>query len=160
MNVLGWAVNLFGQSPIPASGAIDVIAVRHPDGSINCSPFHVKLGTTCKRGDKKVVKLKVDGREVNVLMRLGPAGEAFFLKRTKLVEKKDEESLPDEPPQVGTESTAILSVLDPLLPPPTEEAKQRRRSLSESHTLASPAIGNTSTSHTQGLFAFSFLKML
>eukprot|EP01039_Chlorochromonas_danica_P000059 gene59-63_t len=150
MNVLGWAVNLFGQNPIPASGAIDVIAVRQPDGSINCSPFHVKLGTTCKKGDKKVVKLKVDGREVNVLMRLGPAGEAFFLKRTKMVEKKDGQGLPDEPPQVETESSAILSVLDPLLPPPTEEAKQRRRSLSEGHTLSSPVIGSGPASHAQG----------
>lgn len=97
MNVLGWAANLWGNNAALPSGAIDVIAVRQPDGSLICSPFHVKLGRSCKKGEKKLVKLRVNGKEVDVCMRLGPAGEAFFLKKVHDIEKLDEDSLIEAP---------------------------------------------------------------
>lgn len=79
MNVLEW---FLGSQALPA-GAIDVVAVRHEDGSLLCSPFHIKLGKAAKKGEKKIVKLRVNGKEVDVFMKLGPAGEAFFVERTK-----------------------------------------------------------------------------
>lgn len=33
-----------GLNPATLSGCIDVIVVRHPDGSLHCSPFHVHFG--------------------------------------------------------------------------------------------------------------------
>lgn len=76
MNVLEWAVNsVLGSKFTQSTGAIDVIAIRKHDGSMSCSPFHVKLGKVSKKGERRVVTLKVNGKEVSLLMKLGPAGE-------------------------------------------------------------------------------------
>jgi phosphatidate phosphatase LPIN len=67
-----------------SSGAIDIIAIQRKDGSITCSPFHIKLGKGCKKGEKKLVKIKVNGKELqSVSMRLGSVGEAFFVEKVK-----------------------------------------------------------------------------
>lgn len=61
-----------------------MVAVRKSDGKIECSPFHVKLINSARSREKsRVVKLKVNGREVPVSMKVGPAGEAFFVERTR-----------------------------------------------------------------------------
>lgn len=33
-----------GLNPATLTGGIDVIVVRQPDGSLQCSPFHVRFG--------------------------------------------------------------------------------------------------------------------
>ena len=66
---------------VTVPGAIDIVAIRHINGSIECSPFHVKL-TNKGRDRSKLVQLRVNGQLTTVLMKLGPAGEAFFVERT------------------------------------------------------------------------------
>lgn len=81
MNVtsaLGWILG--SQAP---SGAIDVVAIRRADGSVSCSPFHVKFPVDKRTATEKLVKLKINGNETKLLMKLGSAGEAFFVERTK-----------------------------------------------------------------------------
>ena len=56
-----------------------MIAIKRSDGKIECSPFHVKLVRVGK--GKKVVKLKVNGKSVSLSMKLGSAGEAFFIEK-------------------------------------------------------------------------------
>lgn len=105
MNVFGWAANLLSQSPaLQPSGGIDVVAIKHADGTLSCSPFHVKLGKTCKKGEKRLVRLRVNGNEVDVCMRLGPAGEAFFLKRIKEVPPREREYDPSFNADLGDHS--------------------------------------------------------
>lgn len=99
--VIEWASSVLGAQNIQA-GAIDVIAVRHSDGSITCSPFHVKLGKIPKKGEKKIVTLKVNGQDVSLSMKLGPAGEAFFVERTR--ERTQEELWNSPPLSPGTAS--------------------------------------------------------
>lgn len=83
MNVFEWAVNSVLGSQTLQTGAIDVVAIRRGDGRMFCSPFHVKLGKVSKKGEKRIVKLRVNGNEIDLSMKLGPAGEAFFVQRTK-----------------------------------------------------------------------------
>ena len=65
------------------TGAIDVVAVRDSFGNLSCSPFHVKLNKLAKKGDScRTVKLAVNTRDVALSMKLGSAGEAFFVERT------------------------------------------------------------------------------
>ena len=65
------------------AGAIDVVAVRDSAGILSCSPFHVKLNKAAKRGDScRIVKLTVNSKDVALSMKLGGAGEAFFVERT------------------------------------------------------------------------------
>jgi phosphatidate phosphatase PAH1 len=51
---------------------------------MSCSPFHIKFNKVGKRGDpNRVVKLTVNSKDVDLSMKLGGAGEAFFVERTK-----------------------------------------------------------------------------
>uniref|UniRef100_A0A183BIK5 LNS2 domain-containing protein n=1 Tax=Globodera pallida TaxID=36090 RepID=A0A183BIK5_GLOPA len=78
------------------SGAIDVIVVEQPDGSLASTPFHVRFG---KYGvfnyDNKYVDIEINGEEIDLKMKLGENGVAFFLENedesfgeTKAAEEK------------------------------------------------------------------------
>ncbi|KAL6242487.1 lipin Ned1 [Rhinocladiella similis] len=70
-------------NPATLSGAIDVIVVEQEDGSLACSPFHVRFGkfSLLRPSDKKV-EFKVNGNKQNYAMKLGDGGEAFFVFET------------------------------------------------------------------------------
>ncbi|KAK9812760.1 hypothetical protein WJX72_003248 [[Myrmecia] bisecta] len=61
-------------------GAIDVMMVRQPDGSIKSSPFYVRFGkyTGLRTADKKV-QITVNGVDTDFHMHLGRTGEAYFV---------------------------------------------------------------------------------
>lgn len=70
-------------NPATLSGAIDVIVIEHEDGSLQCSPFHVRFGkfSLLRPSDKKV-EFKVNGMRQDFAMKLGEGGEAFFVFET------------------------------------------------------------------------------
>lgn len=85
--MLSWATssltNLVDFKQPAIAGAIDVVVVKQPNGTLSCTPFHVKFPkaqTQNARGRR--VRIKVDGREIKLSMKLGQAGEAFFVERT------------------------------------------------------------------------------
>ncbi|KAI4802017.1 hypothetical protein KUCAC02_019878 [Chaenocephalus aceratus] len=50
-----------GLNPATLSGCIDVIVVRQPDGSLQCSPFHVRFGKMgVLRSLEKVVDMEIN----------------------------------------------------------------------------------------------------
>uniref|UniRef100_A0A3Q2P6R1 Lipin N-terminal domain-containing protein n=1 Tax=Fundulus heteroclitus TaxID=8078 RepID=A0A3Q2P6R1_FUNHE len=70
-----------GLNPATLSGCIDVIVVRQPDGSLHCSPFHVRFGKMgVLRSREKVVDIEINGEPVDLHMKLGDNGEAFFVQ--------------------------------------------------------------------------------
>lgn len=70
-------------NPATLSGAIDVIVVQLEDGSLACSPFHVRFGKfSLLRPSEKKVEFKVNGVRQNYAMKLGDGGEAFFVFET------------------------------------------------------------------------------
>ncbi|KAE9072355.1 hypothetical protein PF010_g25519 [Phytophthora fragariae] len=83
-SVKDYVSNVFHQDS--GSGAIDVVAVQQPDGLLRCSPFHVHFGSLhkLKAEAKQQVTLEVNGQEVdNVRMKLGAAGEAYFVHQVQ-----------------------------------------------------------------------------
>ncbi|XP_032416641.1 phosphatidate phosphatase LPIN1 isoform X5 [Xiphophorus hellerii] len=73
-----------GLNPATLSGCIDVIVVRQPDGSLQCSPFHVRFGKMgVLRSREKVVDIEINGEPVSLHMKLGENGEAFFVTETE-----------------------------------------------------------------------------
>ncbi|KAJ8736463.1 hypothetical protein PYW08_007119 [Mythimna loreyi] len=63
------------------TGAIDVVVVEQPDGSYTCSPFHVRFGKLgVLRSRFKVVDLELNGEPLDIHMKLGESGEAFFVE--------------------------------------------------------------------------------
>ncbi len=111
MNVIAGWFFLGGSNSnnIAPAGAIDMVAVRDasyvPDASpaptnpnkaidplmvagqspspLQCSPFHLKFNEQCKKGEKKLIKITINGEETDVFMRLGLMGEAFFVERVR-----------------------------------------------------------------------------
>ncbi|KAK2073757.1 hypothetical protein P8C59_008008 [Phyllachora maydis] len=70
-------------NPATLSGAIDVIVVEHEDGTLACSPFHVRFGKfSLLRPHEKKVEFKVNGAKQIYPMKLGEGGEAFFVFET------------------------------------------------------------------------------
>lgn len=70
-------------NPATLSGAIDVIVVEHDDGTLACSPFHVRFGKfSLLRPSEKKVEFTVNGIKQDYSMKLGEGGEAFFVFET------------------------------------------------------------------------------
>ena len=70
-------------NPATLSGAIDVIVVEQEDGTLLCSPFHVRFGKfSLLRPYEKKVEFKLNGVKQNYSMKLGEGGEAFFVFET------------------------------------------------------------------------------
>ncbi|KAM9635595.1 phosphatidate phosphatase LPIN1 isoform 1-T5 [Trichechus inunguis] len=80
-----------GLNPATLSGCIDVIVVRQPNGNLQCSPFHVRFGKMgVLRSREKVVDIEINGESVDLHMKLGDNGEAFFVQETD----NDQEVIP------------------------------------------------------------------
>ncbi|KAI9817125.1 MAG: hypothetical protein M1827_001237 [Pycnora praestabilis] len=70
-------------NPATLSGAIDVIVVEQQDGSLACSPFHVRFGKfSLLRPYEKKVEFRVNNVKQDHAMKLGEGGEAFFVFET------------------------------------------------------------------------------
>ncbi|XP_018123408.1 phosphatidate phosphatase LPIN2 isoform X1 [Xenopus laevis] len=73
-----------GINQATLSGCIDVIVVRQQDGTYLCSPFHVRFGKLgVLRSKEKVIDIEINGTQVDLHMKLGDNGEAFFVQETE-----------------------------------------------------------------------------
>uniref|UniRef100_A0AAR2K3S4 phosphatidate phosphatase n=1 Tax=Pygocentrus nattereri TaxID=42514 RepID=A0AAR2K3S4_PYGNA len=73
-----------GLNQATLSGCIDVVVVQQPDGTFQCSPFHVRFGKLgVLRSREKVIDIEVNGSPVDLHMKLGDNGEAFFVQETQ-----------------------------------------------------------------------------
>ncbi|XP_057191193.1 phosphatidate phosphatase LPIN2 isoform X1 [Triplophysa rosa] len=73
-----------GINQATLSGCIDVVMVRQKDGSYQCSPFHVRFGKLgVLRSKEKVIDIEINGEPVDLHMKLGDNGEAFFVQETE-----------------------------------------------------------------------------
>ncbi|XP_048219626.1 phosphatidate phosphatase LPIN2 isoform X1 [Perognathus longimembris pacificus] len=72
-----------GINQATLSGCIDVVVVRQQDGTYQCSPFHVRFGKLgVLRSKEKVIDIEINGNAVDLHMKLGDNGEAFFVEET------------------------------------------------------------------------------
>ncbi|XP_066536586.1 phosphatidate phosphatase LPIN2 isoform X2 [Hoplias malabaricus] len=70
-----------GINQATLSGCIDVVVVRQKDGTYQCSPFHVRFGKLgVLRSKEKVIDIEINGEPVDLHMKLGDNGEAFFVQ--------------------------------------------------------------------------------
>ncbi|XP_072267465.1 phosphatidate phosphatase LPIN2 [Pyxicephalus adspersus] len=73
-----------GINQATLSGCIDVIVVQQQDGTFLCSPFHVRFGKLgVLRSKEKVIDIEINGEPVDLHMKLGDNGEAFFVEETE-----------------------------------------------------------------------------
>lgn len=108
-------------NPATLSGAIDVIVVEQEDGTLACSPFHVRFGKfSLLRPYEKKVEFKVNGVKQPYSMKLGEGGEAFFVFETT-----------DNIPQ----SLQTSPLVSPASSPPLDAQQAGPPSLQELETL-------------------------
>jgi phosphatidate phosphatase LPIN len=126
-------------NPATLSGAIDVIVVEQEDGSLACSPFHVRFGKfSLLRPYEKKVEFKVNDVRREYPMKLGEGGEAFFVFETSASVPEALQTSPlvspaQSPEFTSTESSALaepdafhLDSLSATLPPNTAPSYTRR----------------------------------
>jgi phosphatidate phosphatase PAH1 len=89
-SALSWAASVLGSPDVVGrSGAIDVVAVRRErqretgsgGSQLVCSPWHVRIASTAVGHRHAEVSVLVNGRDSGLRMKLGDAGEAFFVER-------------------------------------------------------------------------------
>lgn len=73
----------FNQATL--SGCIDIICVRNPHtGELHSTPFHVRFGKAkLLRSREKIVTVTVNSRPTSLVMKLGAAGEAYFMQEVE-----------------------------------------------------------------------------
>uniref|UniRef100_A0A1I8IZG2 phosphatidate phosphatase n=1 Tax=Macrostomum lignano TaxID=282301 RepID=A0A1I8IZG2_9PLAT len=115
-------------NPATLSGAIDVIVVEQPDGTLKSSPFHARFGKTgILRPQENVVDLYVNDELIpDIQMKLGEAGEAFFLE--------DPDDLPPEMPLQDLQALEL-----------EVQKLERRISMSKLEKSSEDATGGAST---------------
>ena len=67
-----------------AGGAVDIILVEDPSGSVQSTPWHCRLRASRVRETGKrieVVNILINGSDSGIRMKVGSAGEAFFVER-------------------------------------------------------------------------------
>ena len=118
---LGGSVSSAWNSINPAtlSGAIDVIVIEQEDGTLACSPFHVRFGKfSLLRPYEKKVEFKVNGIKQNYSMKLGEGGEAFFIFETtanipEALQTSPLVSPANSPPFQSTDDLSIRALQEP-----------------------------------------------
>ncbi|CAN4092728.1 unnamed protein product [Withania somnifera] len=66
----------------PFGGAVDIIVVKQPDGSLKSSPWYVRFGMIqgVPKARENVVNVSVNGIEAGFRMNLDSRGQAYFLR--------------------------------------------------------------------------------
>ena len=61
-----------------------MVVIRQSDGSYTTSPWHVRFGKMgVIRASQKVVDIEINGEPAPLHMKLGEAGEAFFVEEAE-----------------------------------------------------------------------------
>lgn len=126
-----------GINQATLSGCIDVVVVRQQDGSYQCSPFHVRFGKLgVLRSKEKVIDIEINGSAVDLHMKLGDNGEAFFVEETEEEYEKLPAYLATSP--IPTEDQFFKHIETPLVKSSGNE--RPTQSSDVSHTLESEAV--------------------
>lgn len=105
MNLVGRVVSSVSEfykdlNPATLSGAIDVVVVDQGNGDLACSPFHVRFGKLkLLRPSEKVVEITINNNPTDLRMKVGEAGEAFFVFETDTFVPSEYSTSPIQSPE-------------------------------------------------------------
>uniref|UniRef100_A0A673NBT9 Phosphatidate phosphatase LPIN2-like n=1 Tax=Sinocyclocheilus rhinocerous TaxID=307959 RepID=A0A673NBT9_9TELE len=124
-----------GLNPATLTGGIDVIVVRQPDGSYQCSPFHVRFGKLgVLRSKEKVVDIEINGEPVSLHMKLGDNGEAFFVEENEDFETRVPAHLCTSPIPTDVPEVSEMTESPSSITSSSSRRKKRRRKRARSDT--------------------------
>lgn len=150
-------------NPSTLSGAIDVIVIEHEDGSLACSPFHVRFGKfSLLRPYEKKVEFRVNDVKQDYAMKLAEGGEAFFVFETSdnIPEAMQTSPLvsPASSPSLQASASNVSALSEPdFLDLDTSAGKARSASMSRPGTGVEPkALASRRPSHLSIFFGYGF----
>lgn len=115
----GYVYNQWNSiNPATLSGAIDIIVIEHADGSLHCSPFHIRFGKfQIIKPLQKKIDFYVNNIKTDLPMKLGDGGEGFFVFETTNDNFLSQSALtsPVISPTSSTENSPSLSPESPAL---------------------------------------------
>lgn len=130
-----------GINQATLSGCIDVVVVRQQDGTYQCSPFHVRFGKLgVLRSKEKVIDIEINGNAVDLHMKLGDNGEAFFVEETEEEYEKLPAYLATSP--IPTEDQFFKDIDSPLVKSSGDERPSQSSDASlalETETVFTPS---------------------
>uniref|UniRef100_A0A4X2L9U4 phosphatidate phosphatase n=1 Tax=Vombatus ursinus TaxID=29139 RepID=A0A4X2L9U4_VOMUR len=153
-----------GLNPATLSGGIDVLVVKQPDGSFLCSPFHVRFGKLgVLRSREKVVDIEINGEPVDLHMKLGDNGEAFFVQQLET----NEVSVPPSssfPSFLQLPETSQMTPAFPLpfllkITTPLEKRRRRRKKVKKKNKTVTATPPNSSSEELEGIQNEIILEM-
>uniref|UniRef100_U3FSC8 phosphatidate phosphatase n=1 Tax=Callithrix jacchus TaxID=9483 RepID=U3FSC8_CALJA len=131
-----------GINQATLSGCIDVIVVQQQDGSYQCSPFHVRFGKLgVLRSKEKVIDIEINGSAVDLHMKLGDNGEAFFVEETEEEYEKLPAYLATSP--IPTEDQFFKDIDTPLVKSGGDERPSQSSDIS--HVLETETVFTSSS---------------
>ncbi|MBZ3887168.1 Phosphatidate phosphatase LPIN2 [Sciurus carolinensis] len=129
-----------GINQATLSGCIDVVVVQQQDGTYQCSPFHVRFGKLgVLRSKEKVIDIEINGNAVDLHMKLGDNGEAFFVEETEEEYEKLPAYLATSP--IPTEDQFFKDIDTPLMKSSGDERHSQNSDIShilETETVFTP----------------------
>lgn len=132
----------FNQATL--SGCIDIICVRNPHtGELHSTPFHVRFGKAkLLRSREKIVSVTVNNKPTALVMKLGAAGEAYFMQEVEdSIGVADEDLASPLSSPVHSPRRACGISTDASLPP----APQDSNSLPPSHPVQGATLSTAAS---------------
>ena len=78
--MINFFANLLDINQATLSGAIDIVVVKQPNNKLVCTPFHIRFGKLkLLKTQEKLVSVHINNEETDLAMKLGSAGEAYFV---------------------------------------------------------------------------------
>ncbi|XP_027723122.1 phosphatidate phosphatase LPIN3 [Vombatus ursinus] len=159
-----------GLNPATLSGGIDVLVVKQPDGSFLCSPFHVRFGKLgVLRSREKVVDIEINGEPVDLHMKLGDNGEAFFVQQLETNEKEVpiSQCTSPIPPETSDEilNDPLLDLIEDVhkktseITTPLEKRRRRRKKVKKKNKTVTATPPNSSSEELEGIQNEIILEM-
>uniref|UniRef100_A0A6I8P772 phosphatidate phosphatase n=1 Tax=Ornithorhynchus anatinus TaxID=9258 RepID=A0A6I8P772_ORNAN len=153
-----------GLNPATLTGCIDVLVVRQPDGSFQCSPFHVRFGKLgVLRSREKVVDIEINGEPVGLHMKLGDNGEAFFVQELGEEEERLPSRLCTSPipqehpsgllpnPPLGSGTTQASWLGEPEMASTDTPTRKKRRRRKKAKRKEEPVVPDSSSDEAEML---------
>ncbi|EGP87918.1 uncharacterized protein MYCGRDRAFT_41117 [Zymoseptoria tritici IPO323] len=134
-------------NPATLSGAIDVVVVEQADGSLACSPFHIRFGKfSLLRPHEKKVEFRVNGEKKDFPMKLGEGGEAFFVFETQDSVPEALQTSPPVSPVSSPEMKASPPQTPALQEPDPFDLESSKRSTTDARSQRAPSLARRAQS--------------
>src|SRR5271154_1190397 len=141
-------------NPATLSGAIDVIVIEQDDGSLACSPFHVRFGKfSLLRPYEKKVEFQVNNVKQNYSMKLGEGGEAFFVFETTENIPEALQTSPLISPTSSPSNTVTDQAATPLIEPTYLDITENGGAKTGQTSTGSPDKSSTPSSNEEPTLA-------